>query len=421
MKSLYLSKFDSECGNSYKYHFIPPSSLLDSKINRFRDEIAWPAGVNLSKSEKAEEVDCVIVGGGLAAITLACYFYHVNIDFVIVDPHERLAENFKNQVDRTNQRVMRSPYEHYVGCHRVYDYSLLDFAKIFYGKLSDIEKEQVILASAGHRGVVPIDIFLYHLMHQINAHELSKRHYIGFAEEYSKEGELFSIYLDSGHEIKSKFLVHATGEKHKKIDFESCNSYTWNSPHVSEITESKVLVVGAGQTAANVTEMLIDNSCMVDIAFPGDEINFRCVDSTPHFFRPAGRVEANLSGNTIKFPASMMLEYEEKFKNHEKNGYLRVIPNVSLVKDSEGKPVLQGLNNFSSVDRYDYIIQCLGLENNYTFTPKLPVSLDCSISPNEYVIGANAREAVGPAARNIDGHRVAAERIVSSIIGKIGV
>lgn len=57
---------------------------------------------------------------------------------------------------------------------------------------------------------------------------------------------------------------------------------------------------------------------MVDIAFPGDKINFRCVDSTPHFFRPAGRVEANLSGNTIKFPASMMLEYEEKFKNYEK-------------------------------------------------------------------------------------------------------
>ena len=64
---------------------------------------------------------------------------------------------------------------------------------------------------------------------------------------------------------------------------------------------------------------------------------------------------------------------------------------------------------------YQYIDPCIGLEQQTVFINNRVADFDCAIGEREFVIGAGARSSVGPIARNIDGHRVAAERITAAI------
>ncbi|WP_434737342.1 N-acetylmuramoyl-L-alanine amidase [Gleimia hominis] len=68
------------------------------------------------------------------------------------------------------------------------------------------------------------------------------------------------------------------------------------------------------------------------------------------------------------------------------------------------------------LSKYDFVILCLGLEPNGDIPRESLRSIDSSIGEREYVIGANAKAAIGPVARNIDGHRVLAERITKSFL-----
>ncbi|WP_216402516.1 hypothetical protein [Arcanobacterium phocae] len=418
MKSSYLSKFDSECGSSHQYHFTLPSDLLDSEVGRFYKDVDWEnvhsqRAVDLSK----DDVECVIIGGGLSAITLAAYMFHSNIQFLLVDPHATLAERFRKQVESTSQRVMRSPYEHYVGCQKVYDYSLLDFAKLHYSRLSKREKEQVLLATAGHRSVVPVDLFLAHvLIMQIKTHKLNECHVRDRVVNYRRNEEGFDVELESGKVLSCSYVVNAVGEEIRRIQCQDPRIVEWDSGRIAGISSRNVLVVGAGQTAATVTEALVGNGCAVDIAFPDSRFFFRCVDSTPHFFRPAGRVEAMKDWNNILFPPSAMVEYEERFANYERSGLINLIPNAFLSVNDQLHPHISVDGESLDLSKYDFIVPCLGLQMNEDVPLGALRGIDSSIGEREYVIGANAKGAIGPVARNIDGHRVIAERITRSIL-----
>lgn len=413
MKYLYLSKFDTECGTAYRYHFKPPSDLLYSETGRFGSRDEWPVGRTLESDESSE---CVIIGGGLSAITLACYLFHAGISFVVIDPNNTLAEKFRLQVLTTNQRVMRSPYEHYTGCHRVYDYSLLDYAKLFFTELNKREKEQVILATAGHRSIPPVDLYLSHVLQQIKSHDISSCHIVDFANKVIRGKNNFIVELSSGYKLSSKFIVYAQGEEVSRLQTSDDRVIYWDSLLLPNICKSKVLVVGGGQTSANVTESLISRGCTVDIAIPNDSLRFQCVDSAPHYFRPAAR-QKDYKKELSRFPPSIMIEYEDIFSNYISLGILNILPNSRLAVGPTGKLLL----NSSEIPRslYQFIIPCLGIKPNIKLIPNHSVDKDCSIGRGEYVIGSLARPSIGPTARNIDGHRVAAERIVSSIMQQI--
>ena len=416
MNSSYLSKFDSECGNSFRYHFTPPTELLDSPLGRFSESLECCKPFSEVQDEFTSHTECTIVGGGLSAITLACYLWHSGIDFRIIDPSTDLASEFRQRVFVTGQRVMRSPYEHYVGCRRVYDYSLLDFAKLRYSSLTSREREQVLLATAGHRSVVPVDVFLAHLAHQIRIHELCHHHIVDTVDSIRRSCNDVIARLKSGRELRSSFIVYATGERARTIDSRDPRLVACYSDKLTCIGNSRVLVVGAGQTAANVVQSLVEKGCSVDLAFPKSEILFRCVDSTPHFFRPAGRIEALRNLDDVRFPSSMMIEYEDRFLNYIDSGDLRLLTESTLkVHGKSNELVLVRAGELVDLTPYQYIVPCIGLEQQTVFINNRVADFDCAIGEREFVIGAGARSSVGPIARNIDGHRVAAERITAAI------
>lgn len=416
MNSSYLSKFDSECGNSFHYHFTPPAELLDSPLGRFSESSQCCQAFSEVQNKFSSYTECTIVGGGLSAVTLACYLSHSGIDFRIIDPYRDLASEFRQRVFVTGQRVMRSPYEHYVGCRRVYDYSLLDFAKLKYSSLTEREREQVLLATAGHRSVVPVDVFLAHLAHQIRIHELDQHHIVDTAASISRSSDDLIVRLKSGRELRTAFIVYATGEQARTIDSRDSRIVACYSTKLTDIESSKVLVVGAGQTAANVVESLMEKGCRIDLAFPESKIHYRCVDSTPHFFRPAGRIEALRNLDAVRFPPSIMIEYEERFLKYIDRGDLRLLPGSTLKVCGDSKePVLVRSGELVDLAHYQYIVPCIGLEQNTNFINDRVADFDCAIGEREFVIGAAARSSVGPIARNIDGHRVAAERITAAI------
>lgn len=93
----------ARCGAPSRFLFDPPSYLIDSP--RGRDIL--PACHNedsapLQHLDLPSSVECLIVGGGLAAVTMASYLFHESIEFAICDPNITLASRFLGLADSSD-------------------------------------------------------------------------------------------------------------------------------------------------------------------------------------------------------------------------------------------------------------------------------------------------------------------------------
>lgn len=412
-------------GNYKNYFFVPPGYLLDSP--RGRQEILKNV-VDLQEMPSFHDyidsegyLDVVIVGGGLSGINLASSIFHVDgLKYVIVDPHKRLGDKFLSMCNSIGQNVMRSPYEHHPGCQFVHDCELVDFARIKYSFLTVTEREQVKMSIMGHRSIVPMDVFEGFVRHVIELHELEKRHIEDEVKNISKMGGYYTVSLKSGIMLKSRNVVFCTGQE--SIEVPDGYSTPWDLNTLQEAKPGdKFAVFGGGQTAATLTYALLKLGANVDLYHRGESITFRCADVPAEFFRPEGREKYRKSSSLGFKKSSVMHEYLDIFNAYRAKGFLNIYPMAHL---KDRSIYVDGIRVDGEGMGCKKIILCFGLVPK-SFRCLIDESIDiwdvdywCAIHDGLYVLGAGAEAALGPAAKNIDGHRVGVIRILDSITRK---
>ncbi|WP_433546050.1 FAD/NAD(P)-binding protein [Streptomyces sp. CA-294286] len=190
--------------------FLPPPELLTS-----------PRGRNLTKrfrraarvDELPSRADVVLIGGGLAALNLAATLWHAGVgDIVIVDREGRLGGRFFRRADTLRQRTLRSPYEHHPGAEGHRDCELLDFARLNWASLTAVERREVRMAQAGHRALVPLDIFEAYVDHVVDAHDLAERLWQGEVLEVIP-GSSDVVLRTTRGDITASSVALCTGEE----------------------------------------------------------------------------------------------------------------------------------------------------------------------------------------------------------------
>ncbi|WET81342.1 FAD-dependent oxidoreductase [Amycolatopsis sp. QT-25] len=416
--------------------FVPEPGLLASPRGR-----EWPVVPGTRAAVTAAPpsgADVVIVGAGPAGLAVASALWHHGVrDLVVVDRDGRPCGRFFDRIDLLGQRVLRSPYEHHPGVEGYRDCELLDFARLHWSVLTPVERREIRMAQAGHRSVVPVDVFAAYCRHLAASHHVTERTWRGSVREVLPTSEAVTVRADR-FSVTARHAVLCLGEERR-----SAPDTWWGGGHpprgVSYWDEpvpgggKRLAVVGAGLTAAHLLSNGLAQGREVHwvIREPGER--YQCADVNSSFFRPEGR--ARFDG--VSWPerlelmgrfrrASIMFEFRPMLEAAEAEGRLIVHRGKAITKVTPG--VGLHLEDGSRVS-VDHAVLALGT------TPSIGDGLmpDEAVldrggwprldertfaylgAPRVFAVGAAAGMALGPAARNIDGHRVATARVAAAV------
>lgn len=419
--------------------FVPPPELLDSPLGREFDAPqaarCWP------RSDPAPtRARVVIVGGGLAAISLAGHLWHATglSDVVILDPGEVPGSRFLGRTRRLRQPVLRSPYEHHVGAQESRDCELLDFARAHWRYLTGRERDQVRMAMSGQRAVVPWDVFAAHLTHVCVNHGIPARTWRSHVEEVAPAaGGGWHVRHRHG-EVWADAVVFAIGERSHSVPAGwdgDPRVVRWDAEWATPAGDQLTAVIGSGLTAAHVISEVCGAGGRVLWVQRGSE-RFQCSDVNARFFRPEGRsvfLSRGLTGRLAilrrERRPSIMFEFRPLLAGWEARGALSVRRHAAPVGiDEVGGGLRLRLGDGTQLPAVDRVVCAFGTEpeplplaSGYEQCDGFPVLADSSLElighPGVHVTGALAALSVGPAARNIDGMRVAAGRITRALTG----
>jgi NADPH-dependent glutamate synthase beta subunit-like oxidoreductase len=385
--------------------------------------------------------DVVIVGAGPAGLATAAALWHRGIrNVVLLDCADRLCGRFFDRIDILRQRVLRSPYEHHPGAEGYRDCELLDFARLHWEMLTPLERREIRMAQAGHRSVVPVDVFERFCRHVAAVHGVSARIWQAQVRELDPGAD--AVLIRTGDvEITAKFVVLCTGEERAAAP---ASWWEGSSPDVSYWDEptpkdaDRLVVVGAGLSAAHLLANALRDGQRVDWVFRAVAERYQCADVNAAFFRAEGRArfdgvawESRLEHMRAQRRASIMFEFRPAFERAEATGQLsvhrgRVVaglacgpgdrPGVRLADGSmiAGDHVVLALGTRPSAGQDLLPPRLTGVRNGW---PDLDEdTLAYRRAPRVLVVGAAAGMVLGPAARNIDGHRVAAARVAAAVV-----
>ncbi|WP_020670858.1 FAD-dependent oxidoreductase [Amycolatopsis nigrescens] len=420
--------------------FMPDPGLLDSPRRR-----AWPGlstGHAGPAGEPPEGTDVVIVGAGPAGLAVASALWHHGVhDIVLLDPAERPCERFFDRIDLLGQRVLRSPYEHHPGVEGYRDCELLDFARLHWSRLTEVERREVRMAQAGHRSVVPVDVFEAYCRHLVSSHHVGERTWRATVQEVLPEPDTVVVRTDRSS-VTARFAVLCAGERRRVAPSSWWGggpppdgvSY-WDEP-VPEYA-NRLVVVGAGLTAAHLVSNALAAGRQVHWVIRGDAERYQCADVNSSFFRPEGRARFDrvdwpdrleLLGRYRR--ASIMFEFRPLFERAEAGGGLvvhrgRAVAAVSAAGDGTafvrladgdlvtGERVVLALGTTPATGGDLLPDAVAGTRDGW---PELAGdTLAFRRAPRVLAVGAAAAMVLGPAARNIDGHRVATARVAAAV------
>ncbi|MFV2084760.1 FAD/NAD(P)-binding protein [Micromonospora sp. LOL_021] len=425
--------------------FLPPPDFLDSPRGR---DLLRPARSRAPGRTDTlpDRASVAVVGGGLAAIALAGTLWHAGVtDVVIVDRQGRLGGRFLARADLLGQRVLRSPYDHHPGVEGYRDCELLDFARLHWDALTDVERRQVRMAQAGHRSVVPLDVFEAYCDHVVTAHGLARRtwraevrHVSPGPDEVLVETSLGDIIADTAVLCTGEEPVEAPPTWWPEQDRPSGVHY-WYEPVTD--TAGTTIVVGAGLSAAHLVANALAGGGRVRWILRAAAEHYQCADVNASFFRAEGRArfhgtswQDRLDLMRQQRRASVMFEFRPGFTTAEAQGRLTVHRGVDVVRVRAlpaGDTAVE-LADGTTVTG-DRAVLALGTRA-MTGEGLLPAevvavrdgwpdldetTLAYSAAPRVHALGAAACMVLGPAARNIDGHRVGASRVVTSILAHL--
>jgi cation diffusion facilitator CzcD-associated flavoprotein CzcO len=395
----------------------------------------------------------VVVGGGPAGLAATAALWHRDVrDVVILDadpPDERAdapCARFFRRIDLLRQRVLRSPYEHHPGVEGFRDCELLDFARLHWGLLSPVERREIRMAQSGHRSVVPVDVFEAYCRHVALTHQVGERMWRARVRQLRPEpGSV--VVLGDGVEVRARYVVLCLGEERRLAPAGWRDPTTaaagvsyWDEPVPGD--PGRIVVVGAGLTAAHLIANALAAGREVAWVLREAQERYQCSDVNARFFRPEGRsrFEAVSWDDRMVLMrqqrrASVMFEFRPLLRQAESAGRLTVYRGhpVSQVVSLRGGPAVRLAGGEQAAG--DHVVLALGtvpsigagllpahLIGARDGWPDLdPRTLQYARAPGVFAIGAAAGMALGPAARNIDGHRAATARVAAAVAAGLGL
>lgn len=406
--------------------FLPEPHLLDSPRGR-----PWPGRTPLPAHREGAppaRAEVAVVGAGPAGLAVASALWHLGVDDVaVLDASDRSCGRFFDRVDVLRQRVLRSPYEHHPGVEGYRDCELLDFARLHWGLLTAVERREVRMAQAGHRSVVPLDVFEAFCGHVADIHDVASRTWRARVDAVEPGEDGVRLRTDAG-EVSARYVVLCTGEERRAAP-EGWHGGHWDEPPPAD---GSLVVVGAGLSAAHVLAEAVAGGREAHWVLRGEQERYQCADVNASFFRPEGRArftdtswESRLALMARHRRASVMFEFQPLLRAAEADGRLTVHRGAAVEGVDGGRVRLAGGRVVSG----DHVVLCLGttpsigagllpdaVVNAVDGWPDLdPRTLAYSRAPRVFAVGAAACMALGPAARNIDGHRVATARVVGAV------
>jgi cation diffusion facilitator CzcD-associated flavoprotein CzcO len=421
--------------------FIPEPRLLDSPRHR-----GWTAlGVPPNRAARPLGVAVVIVGAGLAGLATAAALWHRGVrDVALLDRHGRPCTQFFGRVDVLRQRVMRSPYEHHPGAEGYRDCELLDFARLHWALLTRVERREIRMAQASHRSVVPVDVFEAYCRHVAAAHDVYERTWRATVRELIPAPDKVTVRTTED-EMSADFVVLCVGEERRPApadwwdgEYPDAVSY-WDEPVPDGL--ERMVVLGAGLTAAHLIANALREGRRVAWVFRAEAEHYQCSDVNAAFFRPEGRSRFEhvswadrMATMRAQRRASIMFEFAPLLRQAESAGELAVHRGqaVTRVTSGSGGPVVHLADGQQVAG--DHVVLALGTIPS-TGADLLPADLigardgwaeldETTLAyrraPRVFAVGAAAGMAMGPAARNIDGHRAATGRVAAAVAAGLG-
>lgn len=422
--------------------FTPEPHLLDSPRHR-----EWPlsrlSGVPPRAGEPPRTADVVIVGAGPAGVAVASALWHHGVrDVVLLDQAGRPCGRFFDRIDILRQRILRSPYEHHPGVEGYRDCELLDFARLHWSLLTGVERREVRMAQAGHRSVVPVDVFEAYCRHVADTHHVSARTWPATVQEVLPAGRAVTVST-SRFTVSASFVVLCTGEERRPApaswwggDPAPAGVSWWDEAMPDDVGD--VVVVGAGLTSAHLISNALAAGRRVRWVIREAAERYQCSDVNSAFFRAEGR--ARFGGlpwaDRLRMMrehrrASVMFEFAPLLRRAEADGRLIVYRGGTVEAVTSGAGTAAVRLASGDVVAGDHVVLALGtappaserlLPEHVTGTREGWPDLDERTlayrrAPRVLAVGAAAGMVLGPAARNIDGHRVATARVAAAVAG----
>lgn len=431
--------------------FTPDPRLLESPRSRF-----WPADVAVAAAGRPARppvaADVAIVGAGPAGLAVAAALWHRQVrDVALLDADRPTGQTdapcarFFGRIDMLGQRVLRSPYEHHPGVEGFRDCELLDFARLHWALLTPVERGEIRMAQAGHRSVVPVDVFQAYCRHVARTHQVGERTWRARVRQLWPGADSVTVIGD-GVEIDARQVVLCLGEERRPApaawrdpSAQPASASYWDEPLPGD--PGRLVVVGAGLTAAHLITKALAAGREVAWVLREARERYQCSDVDAAFFRPEGRsrFETVSWGDRMALMrqhrrASVMFEFRPLLSQAERAGRLSVYRGqpVGRVTGGHGGSVVR----LGSGERVtgDHVVLALGtvpsigagllparLVGARDGWPDLdPRTLEYARVPRVFAVGAATGMALGPAARNIDGHRAATARVAAAVAARLG-
>jgi choline dehydrogenase-like flavoprotein len=417
--------------------FLPDPQLLESPRHR-----PWlvpsTSGASPPVARPPDAADVVIVGSGPAGLATAAALWHRGArDVVLLDRSGRPCSRFFDRIDLLDQRVLRSPYEHHPGVEGYRDCELLDFARLHWSLLTAVERREIRMAQAGHRSVVPVDVFEAYCGHVAATHQVYARTWRTDVRELTPAAEAVRVRAED-FELTARYVVLCTGEERRDAPAawgagEGCTYWDEPMPDAAE----RVIIVGAGLTAAHLIACALRGGRRVAWVLRAAAERYQCSDVNAAFFRAEGRAQFDgfswddrLSSMSMHRRASVMFEFRPLLQRSEASGQLTVHRGraIAQITSRPGGPVAVRLAG-GEVIQGDHVVLALGTTPSvgYDLLPRHIAgirdgwpdlesrTLAYRRAPRVFAVGAAAGMILGPAARNIDGHRVATARVAAAV------
>lgn len=357
--------------------------------------------------------DLLIIGGGIHGFGTLLHAINClgpKARVLMVNSSEYACQDFLDRIDASGQTVLRSPYEHQLAPDGTTQ--MLDFAQLHYAMLRSVEQDQVQLAKSSVRSIVPMDVFEGHLNHLAELNRVTARSFRAVVTETSETSEGYMLRL-GGNRIEARNLILATGalprtEDSMRTDISSLEG------------NDEIVVDGGGLSAAEAILRNVDRFDRITwrTHLP---IRLQCSDVPHKYFRTEGIAsfqrraqDARRAGIRDATRSSIMPEYKAPLLQLLKSGRLRLVEATDemghVPADRCVRPSAGYTARATHMELFGEEAGVKGFQDD---------TLELNGHRGVFATGWLAMESIGPAAKNIDGVRLCAQRFLPEIVSRI--